>query len=97
MASTGDLSLEFRLLGAFEVVASGRVVEIGSAKQRALLALLALHLNRPVASETLIEELWRGNPPTSVQSTVQSLVYRVRRVLADAGSEAAGVASARPS
>jgi DNA-binding SARP family transcriptional activator len=91
MTSTGDLSLEFRLLGPFEVATSGRVVEIGSAKQRALLALLALHLNRPVASETLIEELWRGNPPASVQSTVQSLVYRVRRVLADAGSEAAGV------
>ena len=91
MTSTGDLSLEFRLLGPFEVAASGRVVEIGSLKQRALLALLALHLNRPVASETLVDELWRGNPPASAASTVQSLVYRVRRALADAGSDAAGV------
>src|SRR5438105_3744908 len=39
MAPTGELSLEFRVLGAFEVAASGRVVEIGSPKQRALLAL----------------------------------------------------------
>src|SRR5438128_2646434 len=91
MASTGDLSLEFRLLGPFEVAASGRVLEIGSPKQRAVLGLLAVHLNRPVASETLIDELWLGNPPTSVHSTVQSLVYRVRRTLGDAGAEAAGV------
>jgi DNA-binding SARP family transcriptional activator/class 3 adenylate cyclase len=92
MTSTGDLSLEFRLLGPFQVAASGRVLEIGSAKQRGVLALLAVHLNRPVASETLIEELWRGNPPASVHSTVQSLVYRVRRALADAGAEQARVA-----
>ncbi|MDQ1566066.1 MAG: hypothetical protein QOF96_946 [Actinomycetota bacterium] len=91
MTATGDLSLEFRLLGPFQVAASGRVVEIGSAKQRGLLALLAVHLNRPVASETLIEELWRGNPPASVQSTIQSLVYRLRRALGDAGAEVAGV------
>ncbi|MGH8972134.1 MAG: BTAD domain-containing putative transcriptional regulator [Acidimicrobiia bacterium] len=92
MTSRGDLSLEFRLLGPFQVAAGGRVVEIGSAKQRGVLALLAVHLNRPVASEKLIEELWRGNPPASVQSTVQSLVYRIRRALGDAGAEAAGVA-----
>src|SRR5438309_2106537 len=92
MTSTGDLSLEFRLLGPFQVAASGRVVEIGSAKQRGVLALLAVHLNRPGTAEKLIEELWRGNPPASVQSTVQSLVYRVRRALAEAGAEPAGVA-----
>jgi DNA-binding SARP family transcriptional activator len=92
MAPTGELSLEFRVLGTFEVAASGRVIEIGSPKQRALLALLVVHLNRPVASEVLVDELWRGNPPVSVQATVQSLVYRLRRTLSDAGAEAAGVA-----
>jgi DNA-binding SARP family transcriptional activator len=91
MTSTGDLSLEFRLLGPFQVAATGRVIEIGSTKQRAVLAVLAVRLNRPVPSETLIEEIWGGHPPASVQSTLQSLVYRLRRALADAGAEAAGV------
>src|SRR5687768_5224904 len=92
MTAAGDLSLEFRLLGPFQVAAAGRVVEISSTKQRALLAVLAVHLNRLVPSERLIEELWRGRPAASAQSTLQSLVYRLRRGLAEAGADAAGVA-----
>src|SRR5437899_10965156 len=91
MPSTAELGLEFRLLGPFEVAARGRVVEFGSAKQRALLALLVVHLNRVVSVDALADELWRGEPPASVTTTVQSLVYRVRRALAAAGGEAAGV------
>lgn len=92
MTSTGDLRLEFRLLGPFQVAAAGHAVEIGSVKQRTLLALLAVHLNRSVPSERLIDELWQGAPPDSVHSTLQSLVYRLRRTLTNAGADAAGVA-----
>jgi DNA-binding SARP family transcriptional activator len=92
MPPQAELGLEFRLLGPFEVAARGRVVQIGSAKQRALLALLVVHLNRVVSVDALAEELWRGEPPVSVTTTVQSLVYRVRRALAAVGAEAAGVA-----
>ena len=90
-ATTLDLGLEFRLLGPFEVAAHGRVLEIGSAKQRALLAVLVLRLNRVVALDALAEELWRREPPPSVTKTVQSLVYRLRRAFAAASAEAAGV------
>ena len=37
--------MEFRILGPVEVVSDGRVVALGSLKQRALLALLLLHQN----------------------------------------------------
>ncbi len=90
MGSTGSLRFEFRVLGPFEVVSGGRVLEIGSAKQRALLALLLIHLNRPVSLDAIGEELWEGNPPASLGATVQSLVYRIRKLLGP-DAEAAGV------
>jgi DNA-binding SARP family transcriptional activator len=92
MARSGNLRFEFRVLGPFEVVSGGRVVEIGSAKQRALLALLVTNLNRPVSLDGIGEALWEGRPPASLASTVQSLVYRLRKLLTDADAEAAGIA-----
>jgi class 3 adenylate cyclase/DNA-binding SARP family transcriptional activator len=91
MSRTGNLRFEFRVLGAFEVVSGGRVLEIGSAKQRALLALLLTRLNRSVSIDVIGEELWEGRPPASLGATVQSLVYRIRKLLG-ADAEAAGVA-----
>ena len=42
--------MEFRILGPLEAVVEGRVVELKAAKPRALLAILLLHANEPVAS-----------------------------------------------
>jgi predicted ATPase/DNA-binding SARP family transcriptional activator len=78
----GESRIEFRLLGAFEVAAGGRTLEIGSAKQRRLLALLAVNLNRPVPVDIILDVLWPDGPPVSAQSTLQSLVSRVRVELA---------------
>jgi DNA-binding SARP family transcriptional activator len=50
--------IEFRLLGTVEVVAGDRVVEIGSPKQRTLLAALLLRLNIVVPADVLADELW---------------------------------------
>lgn len=87
-----ELGLEFRLLGPFELASRGRVAEIGSPKQRLLLAMLVVRLNRVVSVDALAEELWQGRPPSSLAKTIQSLVYRLRRALTAAGAEAAGVA-----
>ena len=76
-------TLEFRVLGAFEVASDGRVLEIGSPKQRALLAMLALHLNRVVPLDMLVEELWGERLPASASASVQSLVFRLRRSLSE--------------
>jgi DNA-binding SARP family transcriptional activator len=73
--------IEFRLLGTVEVVAGDRVVEIGSPKQRTLLAALLLRLNIVVPADVLADELWGEAPPPSVQATLQSLVSRLRRAL----------------
>src|SRR3954453_3239422 len=55
--------IEFRVLGPVEVVEHGRSLALGGAKQRALLAILLLHANEVVSSESLINEMWGESPP----------------------------------
>jgi DNA-binding SARP family transcriptional activator len=95
MAGTagGESRVEFRLLGAFEVSAGGRVREISSPKQRRLLAVLAVNLNRPVPVDVILDLLWPNGPPASASSTLQSLVSRLRAELGSGGK--AGGASLR--
>ena len=73
--------VEFRVLGPFDVYLDGRPVNIGSAKQRLLLATLVLNLNTSVSAERLVDVLWGEAPPASVESTLRSLVSRLRRAL----------------
>ena len=91
MNPSGEVGLDFRLLGPFEVASNGRLIEIGSPKQRALLAMLLVHRGRVVSFDALAEELWAGHPPASVVTTLSSLVSRLRRLLVAAGSEESGV------
>jgi predicted ATPase/DNA-binding SARP family transcriptional activator len=85
-------SIEFRLLGSVEVIAGDRMIEIGSPKQRALLASLLVRLNQVVPVTVLVNDLWGESPPTTVQATLQSLVSRLRRALGVAGVATGGQA-----
>jgi predicted ATPase/DNA-binding SARP family transcriptional activator len=75
--------VDVRILGPFELAVDGKPVAIGSAKQRLLLARLAAQLNRPLTAEGLITTLWGETPPASVDTTLRSLVSRLRRLLAE--------------
>ena len=55
--------MDFRLLGPLEVVENGAAIDVGSAKQRALLAVLLLNANRVVSTDVLKESLWGERPP----------------------------------
>jgi DNA-binding SARP family transcriptional activator len=81
--------VEFRLLGPFDVLVDGRSAQLGGAKQRALLAILAVHANDVVPADRLIDELWSGNAPESAVNTLQGYVSRLRKALAPAGSNGA--------
>jgi DNA-binding SARP family transcriptional activator len=83
----GDV--EFRLLGPFEVVEHGRSVPLGGSKQRALLAILAIHANELVPADRLIEHLWPDDPPESAANTLQGYVSRLRKALGSNGSNGA--------
>jgi DNA-binding SARP family transcriptional activator len=73
--------MEFRILGSMEVADGDRRVELPSGRARALLALLVLHANQPIAAERLIDELWGEDPPATAATVVQGLVSRLRRAL----------------
>src|SRR4029453_12292313 len=49
----------------------------------ALLAHLILRANRHVAADLLIDGLWGEEPPESARNTLQTYVYRLRKVLGD--------------
>jgi DNA-binding SARP family transcriptional activator len=79
--------MEVRLLGLVEVDLDGRAAELGGAKQRAVLAMLALRANQPVSLDRLVEGLWGERPPRSAAKMVQLYVSQLRRLLAGAGAE----------
>ena len=69
------------ILGAAEARLDGVAVDLGTRKQRALLAALALHRGRPVAPDALVDLLWGDAPPAAVTATLQGYVARLRRAL----------------
>jgi hypothetical protein len=73
-----SLSVEFKVLGPFEVVRVSLVVPLGGGRQRLVLAALVAHVNAVVSADRLIEIVWADEPPYSVLSTLQKYVYRLR-------------------
>ena len=73
--------MEVAVLGPVEVRIEGSPVDLGSPKQRALVAALALSPGRPVAVDTIVDLLWGDAPPASVSSTLQGYISHLRRVL----------------
>jgi DNA-binding SARP family transcriptional activator len=69
------------VLGGAEALLGGTPVDLGTRKQRALLAALALHRGRPVAVDTLVDLLWADRPPAGVAGTLQAYVAGLRRAL----------------
>ena len=73
--------MDFRILGPLEVISDGRSHSIGSGKQRALLAILLLRANEPVATDTLLELLWGERAPAASRKSLQAYVSRLRKAL----------------
>jgi hypothetical protein len=65
--------------GPFEVHAGGRSVSITSAKQRALLALLALNAGQVVSADRLIDGLWGESAGADARNALQRHVSRLRK------------------
>ncbi|GGM13181.1 BTAD domain-containing putative transcriptional regulator [Dactylosporangium sucinum] len=74
--------MEFRILGPLEVVTGdGAPVDLGTPKQRAVLAMLAAQPGRTVSVQRLVEELWADEPPERATASLQAYVSRLRRAL----------------
>ena len=73
--------MDLRLLGPLEARLDNGPIELGPRKQRAVLAMLALEVERTVSVDRLVEGLWGESPPSSAPKMVQLYVSRLRRVL----------------
>jgi DNA-binding SARP family transcriptional activator len=71
----------YRMLGGLHVEVDGEPVDLGTHKQRALLAVLLLAEGRAVDSDTLVDRIWGESAPDRVGVSLQSYVSALRRVL----------------
>ncbi|WP_242483450.1 BTAD domain-containing putative transcriptional regulator [Streptomyces sp. HSG2] len=56
-------------------------VDIGPPRQRALLAVLLIHVGRVAPLPTIINAIWGTDPPLHVMATLQAYVSRLRKLL----------------
>jgi DNA-binding SARP family transcriptional activator len=73
--------MQIALLGPLRVTEEGEAVAIRPAKERAVLALLALRCGRAAGVEELTGALWGDHPPRSAHKTLQGYVSGLRRAL----------------
>jgi DNA-binding SARP family transcriptional activator len=73
--------MRFETLGPLSVSNDGEAVSLGGRKQRTLLAVLLLHRNEVVARDHLVDALWEERPPRSAVESLDTYVYRLRKLL----------------
>ncbi|HEX2275299.1 MAG TPA: BTAD domain-containing putative transcriptional regulator, partial [Acidimicrobiales bacterium] len=79
--------MQVAILGPLEVTARGGPVAVPGARDRALLALLAVSAGQVVTADRLVEELWGPDLPRDPANALQATVSRLRRALAPLGSQ----------
>lgn len=77
--------MRFVILGPTQLHVDGQRIDLGSAKQRGMLALLLYHVRRPVSTKMIVDELWAGKPLEEVRNSLYQVVSRIRGVVKNAG------------
>jgi DNA-binding SARP family transcriptional activator len=78
IAEAGHDGVRLRVLGPLGAWRHGVPIELGGARQRAVLGLLALQPNVALHRDSMIEALWEGHTPSSSVKMVQAYVGRLR-------------------
>ena len=73
--------MEFGLLGPPEIRGPRGQVRFRSHRLRAVFATLALHANRAVAVDRLIDVVWPHRPPPTAQAQIQKAICALRSLL----------------
>jgi predicted ATPase/DNA-binding SARP family transcriptional activator len=76
--------MQVRLFGELEALAAGVPVPVRGAKQRALLALLALQRGQPVSADRLIDALWGDGQAANPANALQAQIGQLRRTFGTA-------------
>jgi YVTN family beta-propeller protein len=82
--------IEVRILGSLEASRDSRPVELGGAKQRALLAALVQRRGEVVSTDELIDALWGESPPVTAAKALHVHVSHLRKALGEAVVETHG-------
>src|SRR3984957_17193453 len=76
--------MQVRLFGELEAEHAGEPVPVRGAKQRALLALLALRPGQPVSADRLIDVLWGDGQGAHPAKALQAQIGQLRRAFGSA-------------
>src|ERR1700730_14402905 len=81
----------YGLLGPVEVRVDGQAVPLPGVRQRLVLTMLLVDVNRVVPADRLIDELWEAALPADPRGALRTQVSRLRRALGPAGGDLATV------
>ncbi|MFJ6385989.1 AfsR/SARP family transcriptional regulator [Streptomyces sp. NPDC091972] len=73
--------MELLALGPLELWHGRQQHELGSLKERCVLAVLVHSRGEPVSVDALMDRVWNGDPPLTAQDTLHSYLSRLRRRL----------------
>lgn len=73
------------MLGPVELCIDERQVPLPGSRLRGVVGVLALHANRVVAAERLLQAVWGPAPPKTARNSLQGQASRLRRLLAASG------------
>src|SRR5919112_2523258 len=76
----GAVNVRFRILGPLEVCWDGQPIAIDASRQRTVLAALLLEAGRVLPPDRLIALVWGPDAPQTAPKTLQTLIYRLRRL-----------------
>ena len=73
--------MDYRILGPVQVWTDAGPADLGTPKQRAMLALLLLHAGEVVSTDRLADLLWDGEPPPRAEVSLRSYAANLRKAL----------------
>lgn len=79
--------VELRILGPVEMVANSRRCDLGSPKERCVLAILLYEVGQPVDVDNLVDGVWGEYPPDDPRSQLQVYISRLRRCMKEAAGD----------
>ncbi|MEU0587832.1 tetratricopeptide repeat protein [Streptomyces sp. NPDC006132] len=89
--------VELLALGPLELWQGPQQYELGSVKERCLLAALVHARGEPVSVDTLMDRVWNGDPPPTATETLHSYLSRLRsRLRRTVGDDLAQVVRPSP-
>ena len=76
-------TVEYRVLGALEVLVDGVSLPLGGPKQRGVVAVLVAAAGRPVSVDRLLQATYGEDAAPTSRATLQTYVSNLRQVLGE--------------